>query len=232
MNERKLLTLRFLFRAIRFRPGCRRNGRMRWPRRNHYPAYLAIGIAYARISRQRSSGGFRWIRRDVNLSGRHALLFPDCSDMRTPKPFARLSSSHRKILFFPHSPFFSPFSFFFRAILSERISVPSCILSVSVDWKPLLLRRPWSVEFQFQLPALFRGSGTGHLSWFRTDCAAGSRVIRISAERITRGDKVRSDDYTVGARLVLTFVWFLLRVKRYLAVVEIAFALIFLRVNC
>lgn len=114
MNERKLLTLRFLFRAIRFRPGCRRNGRMRWPRRNHYPAYLAIGSAYARISRQRSSGGFRWIRRDVNLSGRHALLFPDCSDMRTPKPFARFSSSHRKILFF-HSFFFSPFSSFTRS---------------------------------------------------------------------------------------------------------------------
>lgn len=104
MNERKLLTLRFSFRVIRFRRGCRRNGRMRWPRRGHYPAYLEIGGAYARISRQRFSGGFRWIRRNVNLTGCHALFFPDCSNMRTWRIL-------RTSFFLPSGNPFSPLSF-------------------------------------------------------------------------------------------------------------------------
>lgn len=110
------------------------------------------------------------------------------------------------------------FSSFARAF---RILVPSCFLSVSVDWKSFLfaslIRR-----IPVLLPVLFRGSGTGRLSWFRTDYVVGLRVIRISVERITQKDKVRSDDYTLHYRrtfgvnvcLILSSCWTLLSVRR------------------
>lgn len=155
MNEGKLLTLRFPFRAIRFRPGG-------WSGR--------VGAITPHIlgSKARTRGYHaNDPPEDSGESGTMSIwpavmhsFFLIAQTWGHEKPLACLSSFRQEILYF----------FSFSSFLLSRDSFGiSCIFFVSVDSRPFLLRVLDPPNSKSSFFALFRESGTRRLSWSRTD---------------------------------------------------------------
>lgn len=165
MNERKLLTLRFPFRAIRFRPGGR-SGRVG----AITPHILGSGArtrGYHANDPPEDSGesGAMSIWPAVMQ-----LLSPDCSDMGTPRVSSLLPPSVGKFSF--SIPFFS--FFFLRSLAFFPFPSIRGLSSFA------FLDPPNSSSTS----SLYFASQKSHLSWFRTDHIVGLRMIRISVKRI------------------------------------------------
>lgn len=140
------------------------------------------GGAYARIY---TATILRRIPGDVDLTSHYTPLFPDCPDTKRrhrnplhvllPYPIP-IGQSFALVLL--SSSFFS--FLLKRVILPKRISA-SELASFTFSHRPRSFLSFAYDPPNFQLSALFRGSGARRLSWFRTNCC------RIESDKDKRG---------------------------------------------